>query len=364
MTKRMGRDMNYLSDEILQKVQIEALYNIYLYLIHKMSPNKDISFQEIIHDLEYSFTKNPQKWNNPDIQRLNILKNAISSNNILANSKICDLTYSKNGLTACSFARPCGNISVVFKGTGSGEWIDNGEGLSGIPEENTYITYSKNGSSVHSKTVKKDYATDQQVEALNWFRKIVAENEWSFRTSITVSGHSKGGNKAQFVAINSDLVDDCYSFDGQGFSPEALIALKKQYGAKYEERRQRIRSFCANNDYVNVLGKYLVPENHIYYFDSRHDFHYLEAILNENGSFRVQKEQGNLSQYVQKLSDELMNMNPLIRQYATLGIMNIFQKYLGKGEPVNQDSVSIEKTIAGLGIAIGTFLQHLPKIKK
>lgn len=35
--------------------------------------------------------------------------------------------------------------------------------------------------------------------------------------SITVTGHSKGGNKAQYVTVLSDKVDRCISMDGQGF---------------------------------------------------------------------------------------------------------------------------------------------------
>ena len=54
-------------------------------------------------------------------------------------------------------------------------------------------------------------------------------------------------------------------------------------------------------------------------------------------------------------------MNPEIRQHATLGIMNIFQKYVGRGTPVNGDFVSSEKTIAGIGIAATAFLNQLIK---
>ena len=54
-------------------------------------------------------------------------------------------------------------------------------------------------------------------------------------------------------------------------------------------------------------------------------------------------------------------MNPEIRQHATLGIMNIFQKYVGRGTPVNGDFVSSEKTIAGIGIAATAFLDQLIK---
>ena len=39
---------------------------------------------------------------------------------------------------------------------------------------------------------------------------------------ITVIGHSKGGNKAQYCTLLSDKVTYCLSMDGQGFSPEFI----------------------------------------------------------------------------------------------------------------------------------------------
>lgn len=352
--------MNPIASNTLQKANEQAIYNLYAYLTHKKLPKVNESLKSIVISLSDTIKDpNPVIWSNREIYRLNILKSVISSNMNIADSKLLDMTVSKNGLTAFSFVNPNGDISVVFKGTGSGEWIDNGEGLSGIPEENIYITYENNGDVLYHNIVKSDYATDQQVEALNWFNRIAAENNWSSQNNITVSGHSKGGNKAQFIAIHSDLVDSCYSFDGQGFSPEALTAFEQLYGDKYQERRHKIYSLSADNDYVNVLGKRLMPDSQIYYFASRAGFHFMEAILDNNGHLRTQCEQGKLSAYMETISGELMSMSPRIRQYATLGVMNVFQKYLGGGIPVNNDAVSLEKTIAGLGITISTLLYHL-----
>lgn len=356
--------MNHIYDDILKNANEEAIYNTYLYLAHKTTPMEQESLQSIVLGMESALkTQGTLDWKDKDIYRLKIIKNAVINNETLADSKIGNLTRSKSGLTACSFTRPNGNVSIAFKGTGSGEWLDSGEGLSGIPEENTYITYAKGGKVISSEIRQNDYATDQQVEALNWFRFIVAKNHWDELTKIAVSGHSKGGNKAQFITIHSDLVSTCYSFSGQGFSPEALTALKKMYGLKYEERRQHILGFAADNDYVNVLGERLVPEKNLYFFKSQAGIHALDAMLDQNGKLRTQAEQGRLSLYIEKVSKELMRMNPSVRQYATLGIMNIFQKYLGEGVPVNGDTVSIEETVAGIGIAIGSLLYQLYNIK-
>lgn len=345
--------MDPIHPKILEQANDAAIYTLYLYLADKTDPGDGESFQGIVSGLE-SALKN-QNWTARERYRLYILRNAVGRSASLSDSKIGNLTRSESGMTACSFTNPNGQVFVVFRGTGSGEWIDNGEGLSGIPEENTYITYGENGE-VETETLQNDYATDQQVEALNWFHRIASQNGWNSDTRITLAGHSKGGNKAQFVAVRSGLADACFSFDGQGFSPEALAAFKNQYGAEFTARRRKIRSLSADNDYINVLGQRLMPENRIYYFESSLGIHYLEAILDMNGRFRPQREQGELSRYLETVSEELMRIPPALRQYATLGVMNIFQRYLGEGAPVNGDAVSIEKTIAGIAVAIGALL--------
>ena len=67
---------------------------------------------------------------------------------------------------------------VVFRGTsGKDEWIDNAIGL-GVSD------------------------TERQKAALDYIENLPYD-------SITVAGHSKGGNKAQYVTVLSDKVDRC-----------------------------------------------------------------------------------------------------------------------------------------------------------
>lgn len=66
--------------------------------------------------------------------------------------------YESGGLSACTFQDNLDNpssVTVVYRGTGGGEWYDNGLGLSGI-------------------TV----ATDQQSQATEYFDYIVKQNGW------------------------------------------------------------------------------------------------------------------------------------------------------------------------------------------
>ncbi len=340
---------------ISARANTEAIYNLYMYLASRIVPQEQEPMHLAVERLDTALKNSTKKR---DISRLEILKNAINSSPLLANSVISKLVLSAQGLNAGVFVRPDKSVSVVFMGTGGGEWIDNGEGLSGIPQENTYLTFKKDGKAVLI-TVKNDYATTQQVEALNWFRQIYAESRWGKHTKITLSGHSKGGNKAQFVAMHTGVADVCFSFNGQGFSPEAIASLKKQLAGNFDERRNRIYSYLASNDYVSALGERLISDNHIFYLKPRSGIHFMESILEKGGTLRPPVGKGKLFSYIETVSENLMQMNPSVRQLATLGVMNVCQKYLGSGAPVNGDSVSAEITIAGIGIAISQLLRQL-----
>ena len=122
---------------------------------------------------------------------------------------------------ACSFVKYAKeddnlieDVTVIFRGTygDAQEWEDNilNGSRSGSPEMN---------KSVHYVEKLKEYYGD------------AADH-------LTVSGHSKGGNRAQYVTILTDQVDRCLSFDGQGFSSEFL----ELYAEEIEEKKDRITS--------------------------------------------------------------------------------------------------------------------------
>ncbi|MCD7981518.1 MAG: DUF2974 domain-containing protein [Clostridiales bacterium] len=107
---------------------------------------------------------------------------------------------------------------VVFKGTsGVDEWYDNVEGLN-----------------------VADTACQQ--DALNYIESLPYSH-------ITVAGHSKGGNKAQYVTILSDKVTRCVSMDGFGFSQEFI----DKYRAEILEKGSAIKNYSLDNDYVHIL---------------------------------------------------------------------------------------------------------------
>lgn len=344
-----------------ERANNEAIYNLYLYAAHKIEPRENEPLRLAVDRLNFTLKGQSAVPKPRELARLEILKNAITASSTLANSQISNITLSDGGLSACVFTRPDGSVSVIFKGTGAGEWIDNGEGLSGIPEENIYVTYKKDGGAVRS-IVNNDFSSDQQVESLNWFRKVSMENKWTDGTEITLSGHSKGGNKAQFVNMHSSLADYCFSFNGQGFSPEAITMLRSQLGEDFEKRRSRIYGLSTANDFVSALGERLVPDRNLHFFCPRAGSHFVESMLETNGILRAACPKSKLFEYIEAVSAEIMQMKPSVRRLATLGVMNVCQKYFGSGVPVNGDSVSVEATIAGIGIAIASVLRQLTNI--
>ena len=129
------------------------------------------------------------------------------------------------------FDPSCNEAVVVFKGTqGDAEWVDNVSGLYKVP-------------------------TAFQENALKWFQSLDFED----CTTITVTGHSKGGNKSKYITIMDDSVDNCYAFDGQGFSDEFI----KKYAANIVKNQHKIFNIIAQSDFVNILLND-VGERHFY----------------------------------------------------------------------------------------------------
>ncbi len=326
--------MNNIDKNTQVIAQKEAAYCLYSHLYRKFRPTSGQSMQEIITELEYSCMKEiPSKWKNRDVLKLVTIGKTVDKDPITASSRIGNLYED-----AFVFTDIHGNSSVIFCPTGKGEWLDNGKGLSGVYDS------------------EYGYATERQARALEWFNEVsktLIKNK-----TVTLAGHSKGGNKAQFVCINSDIVTLCLSFDGQGFSPEALSEFAANDG--FDRRKSKILSLSADNDYVNVLGERLADKKHIYYFESDDsNCHNLEAMLSDDGSFNPQCRQGILSRYLTSVSEKLMALEPALRQYPTLGIMNLFQKYYAESEPPGGNSITKSETLAGILLSVYILINAL-----
>ena len=126
---------------------------------------------------------------------------------------------------------------IIFKGTSSAEeWMEDGEG----------------GYSI---------TTAGQQLAVDFVNGIDIVNNKSF----VVSGHSKGGNMAQYAALfaTNPPIDRCLSFDGQGFSNE--LCNTPEYKEAIARRGQNLYLIASSGDYVNVLFNSPIPDNHKMY---------------------------------------------------------------------------------------------------
>ena len=125
------------------------------------------------------------------------------------------------GAGYCVFADGSSEAVVAFRGTTTGrEWLDN-------------FTAADQADGAHQAAARK------YLDAL----------DLSGYETVTLTGHSKGGNKAMYCAVASDAANRCVSFDGQGFSD----AFMEKYADRIAGRRDQIENHCAGGDYINVL---------------------------------------------------------------------------------------------------------------
>ncbi|MDR2930958.1 MAG: DUF2974 domain-containing protein [Propionibacteriaceae bacterium] len=146
-----------------------------------------------------------------------------------------------------------GETLFVFQGTdGSTEWIDDGNG---------------GAADVTDTLIQQD--------ALKYYLDHVGDFP---ADSIVVTGHSKGGNLASYIAVLSQMgfmdsrgnpipaVDDSYSFDGQGFN-QAFI---DKYQDEIEAIQAHMHTSANSVDFVNILFDRITGIN-IYYQDPGED---------------------------------------------------------------------------------------------
>ncbi len=215
------------------------------------------------------------------------------------------------------------DVYVAFRGTGEGRWYDNGDGLAS--------PYSK-----------------YQVEAASYFDYVVRTMDIDESCNVITTGHSKGGNFSQYVAFaskNAALVDKVVSYDGQGFSPEAQEYFKSELGPElYEEQRQKMYSISGDQDYVNVLGDKVIPDDHTVYIKTdRGDFYNAHALFTKdegdgtignlfdykNGGFLpTTTEQKGLALIAAALSAEIMKKDPKERAAICHTVMSALEFFM------------------------------------
>ena len=152
--------------------------------------------------------------------------------------------------------------------------------------EEAYVTFAgTSGSREWHDNVLGLYESDTpcQEEALEFIESLPYDN-------ITVTGHSKGGNKAMYVAILSDKVKECVSLDGQGFSKEFM----EKYWAEIQKKGGIITNYSLDDDYVHILLSPIPNSKQIYchgYNEDGISNHYpaafFEIVEDENGNSHI-----------------------------------------------------------------------------
>ena len=224
--------------------------------IKEISFNIDNYFDEA--DPPAAMTK--EQW----VQLLTSFRDNPANTEFLKNYKITNYVTNDtdtNGFRAACFVNvnDVTDVAAIFRGT-----------YGGIEWEDDFL-------------MANDVWSEEMDKAIHYINSLPAE----YGNNIDVSGHSKGGNKSQYVTILTDRIGRCVSFDGQGFSKEFIDL----YADIIEERKHKITSISAEYDYVNAL---LTPiAGTIKYISSVSDADYAlnhcpNKVFDENGNLNAE----------------------------------------------------------------------------
>lgn len=206
---------SFEKDDVVENIVGKSLFEISDLL--ECKKNSLGIFPAEINEDEFSIIINTIKKNKELYEKIKIVDvdNSVYGN-ISGSDRVVNVTFLYED-----------NLIIVYKGTaGDFEWKDNVEGTYNISD------------------------TKQQRIALSYFDEMV--EKFKDVKKIYVSGHSKGGNKSQYIGVlrgNMSKLERVYSFDGQGFNS---IFLKK-YNKEIENNRHKIFNICNEYDYVNIL---------------------------------------------------------------------------------------------------------------
>lgn len=168
--------------------------------------------------------------------------------------KCIQVASGENKAKAIVFMDEDNNVYFHFNGTGDGAWGYNSANYGSLP------------SSVQTESLA---FFEENIDMLS--KQLLEENKTIGNVYLT--GHSQGGNTAQYVLINSkyaDYVDTCVSLDGPGLSEHAVKYAKYLHGEGYFERqRQKIYGVFGELDYVHPLGQVqIIPEDHVTFVEN------------------------------------------------------------------------------------------------
>lgn len=345
--------------EQISEAEISMVLDTFMYLDYYQAA-EGTSIRGILEELE--------KY--PDYQEggchfgeYTIIKQAAQNNavgELVIGCQSVNMGYDQ-GTAACTFSAPDNStVYVVYRGTGDGEWPDNGIGM--------------------TKAV-----TTQQERALQYFEEVVETMGAGEKQRLVITGHSKGGNKAQFVTMEtqySDRIDACYSVDGQGFSHKAVKRWQDKYGKSgYEKRTQKIQGIHGENDYVNVLGNCIIPQENIRYvrtavekdnYAGYHDIKYMfaewkldlktgtDTIVFQGRKNPYASGRGALGNYAAVLSAWVMALPGEARDGCAAVVMQIMESLQGTKTGLNGEKLTLfdlaDFTFLGIPVVTNSLL--------
>lgn len=307
-----------------ENIEYSMIFDSFQYATDYVSAKKGTTLQKIVDDLKgtgFDPAKIKQLQEmldaNPELKKVTVLSNShIDGKGAIhsAGKKATD-----DYIQACAYKFPGkdGDVYVAYRGTGDGRWGDNAEGFT-------------------------EQSTDMQRDAQKYFDYVVEQNSLDkSKGKLYVTGHSKGGNEAQYVMMTSkynDKIDGCYSIDGQGFSKSAIKYFKSiNKDGKYDELLNKMYSINGENDYVHFLINLIAPNKNTYYIDqkgkSAHDIFSLYENgkigwrTDENGNV-INSEPGYLGRMARELMDDLRKLPEDQQGNCAMALMTILEKIM------------------------------------
>ena len=198
--------------------------------------------------------------------------------------------YNETTSSICLVEPNTNNVYVIF----GGNYIE-GNFDYNSKEMNTWVENAMGATEAD---------TDAQMREMEFYEKAIAAARDTLNLkgnedlNISVSGHSAGGNYAQYVTIRykeyagenyseSNDIDTCISIDGQGFSRDFLDF----YANEIAERAAKITSICPSMSIVGCLMN-TIPGIIEEYIDIGFipnaafiGFHMPSELIDENGNF-------------------------------------------------------------------------------
>lgn len=301
-----------MEQELKEQAEQEAILDLYTYLDVQSDDYKGKNLAHIMNDLKGTDVADTPTYKT--IRQAIITNPSIGQMQVVSQSSI-DGGIDMKELNAVTFQNPStGDIIVSYRGTGDGKWVDNGVGLS-------------SEQSLMQKRANEyyDYVVENYV-LVNGGKKGILD----------ISGHSKGGNEAMVVTMESKysyLIDHCYNFDGQGVSNQAFE--KYENLPNYDEQRDKIILICGENDYVHDLGNMIVKDENIYFIQTPdadnigayHDLNYLfgaDGTLNEEATYG----QGPIGKLAKMLSVRLMALEEDDIEDSAITLMSILERVM------------------------------------